>query len=156
MKHAMYMAFLLAGCATQPPLQAPMEPVVTYNFDESCASLAKYARAVAIMRDIGVKVEDVDFILPKTPNIPTGAAKRLVYSRGETDPTTTARTIYGDCVAAGYEPTIARLRIEELAYDYQEKIAIQKKLADANKSKLTMDQNPGTSNKKPKKKGVTK
>ena len=159
MKFAMFMALLFTGCATQPSLQAPTEPVATYNsivFDESCANLAKYARAVSIMRDVGVKVEDVDFILPKTPNIPTGAMKRLVYSRGETDPTITTTTVYGDCVAAGYEPTIERLRIEETAYNFQEKMAIQKKLADSGKSKLRMDQNPGAVKKKPKKKVVTK
>lgn len=151
----MSMALFLVGCATQPE-QVPMEPVLTYKstvFDESCASLAKYARAVSIMRDFGVKVEDVDFILPYAPNVPTGTVQRYIYNRAENNPGTTARTIYEECTAMGYDTIMRRFRIEEAAYNFDEK---QKALANLDKAKgMKMDTDPSKPT-KPKKKVIKK
>jgi len=146
MKFAILMALLLSGCAMQPKIQAPSGPVTTYNsdvFDESCASLAKYARAVSVMRNIGVKIEDIDFILPKILPVPFDSLKRLVYSNEKNDPATTSQKIYDQCTSAGYKSTIENLSAEEDIYNARVKEIIQQQLKDLDNAKLILDADPG-------------
>lgn len=125
MRLAILMAILVTGCAMQPASQqVPFgEPVVVYApkvLDDNCASLAKYARAVAIMRDLNVKIDDVDFILKKAPSVPVGTVQRYVYYRSDTNPGKTSTDVYNECVATGYDNIIQRFTHEELIYNMGE------------------------------------
>ncbi len=150
------MAILLVGCANQQPVQqAPKEPVVVYKqqivYDETCGSLAKYARAVAVMRDLSVNIDDVDYILPLAPNVTTGSVQRYVYNRADTDPITTSNNIYKECVDTGYYSIIEKFKVDEDAYKIAEKNKIEAELAAKKKpvikKKYTVKKKPITNQK---------
>lgn len=132
------MAILVTGCATQPGQQVPKtEPVVASKhvvLDENCAGLAKYVRAVAILRDINVRLEDVDYVLPKSPKLPIGTIQRTVYYRVDTDPNTTSSAIYKECVDMGYDTLIQRYQHEEVIYNIDVETKV-KAIIDKQKTK---------------------
>lgn len=111
------MALVLVGCSTQPKQEEPKAPLVVSNvIDTECAGLAKYARAVAILRDINVAMEDVNFILPKRTEYPISAIQRAVYFKTDSDPASTSIDIYFDCVTMGYDHTIAKYRKDDAVF----------------------------------------
>lgn len=123
------MAILVTGCATQPGLKVPpKEPLVVSRpvlLDENCSSLARYARAVAIMRDMSVKLEDVDFVLLKRPDLPIGAIQREVYYSSDANPNESAAYIYKECVDIGYDSLVGRYNREQSVFESSEKERIK-------------------------------
>ena len=132
MKIAILLALFVAGCATQPKIQVPVEPVTIYKpivLDEKCAALAKYAKAVAIMRDLNVKIDDVNFVLPKIPNLPVGTIQRYVYYRSDPNSLVTTSDIYTECTTTGYDKLMRRFNVEETVYNLEQETDIKSEIA---------------------------
>jgi hypothetical protein len=118
-------AIILTGCATQPvprqkELIAPSVVIAPVVLDEKCAELAKYVRAIAILRDINVPIDDVNYVLPKQPNYPIGTIQRSVYYKIDNSPTMTSVNVYKECVSTGYTAMMTRYETEEIIFNHEQ------------------------------------
>lgn len=95
-------ALLLVGCATEPPV------------DPDCDHVAKYARAVAQLRDIGVPLNDTTAYSsePIALTFPFQYVRWKTYQEKDT-PGLTAQKTYLTCTAQGYPNLLTSLNAQE-------------------------------------------
>lgn len=125
-------ALILGGCATQQKqvVTETQPPVFSYALEENCVSLAKYVRAVAMMRDIGVKLEDINFVLKKPIDFSVEAIQRRAYYVNDPNPVKTSIDTYEECEKFGYRYTIDKLQREEAIYRYQEQMIMDERIRE--------------------------
>ena len=105
---AVLFSLLLVGCATKAP-----EPPVAV--DKECLAVAKYARGIANLRDVGVKREDLTAFTsePTAVLFPLQAIQFDVFVRPELDGEQTAKRYYDRCTQVGYFNLLGALREDE-------------------------------------------
>ncbi len=118
------MVALLAGCSTAVKQEVlETRPPVVYKpvvIDENCATIAKYARAIGLYKNLGISIENVGFVVKNPDDFPAEAIKRQVYGNSNEDPLSESVSIYQICVQELYSRYIERLRREDLIYKFQE------------------------------------
>lgn len=99
---------LLTGCATmtQPPV------------DKQCSQLATYARSVAVMKDAGVTILDINSFTsqPVVLTFPLQRLKVEVYNREFKTPAETYSYFYNMCTTTGYDTMLDQLKQVDQAY----------------------------------------
>jgi len=101
---------------TPPPVVAPpkAEVVEVPSLpDTRCNSVAKYARALANLRDINVDVDDIAGTEAKASKFPMSALRVDIYSRPKLSPEETYNHYQQVCVEQGYDTLIKILVAEE-------------------------------------------
>lgn len=92
--------------ASAPP--APV-PVVKEKVDENCASVARFARLVATIRDAGVVQRDVVMIASAPTSFPAGPIIREVFARTDISPELGEVNSYGVCREITYQVMLRHL-----------------------------------------------
>ena len=132
---------VLAGCASNPPAPVAVVPAKVVQqvepdpkivvLDNDCAGLARYARFVAILRDSGVKVEDVSVLATDVPHgLPVLMINKEVYSRPDISPDVGQKNSYEVCRTTGYVKMVDMLGVAEKKFYEDEAARIKKDLAD--------------------------
>ena len=132
---------ILSGCASNPPGPSVAVPAKVVQhvepdpkivvLDNDCAGLARYARFVAILRDSGVKVEDVPVLTTDVPQgLPVLMINKEVYSRPDIAPDVGQKNSYDVCRTTGYTKMVDTLGVAEKKFYEDESARIKKDLAD--------------------------
>lgn len=109
------MALCIAGCASYPeqegqivspaPISQAVKPQAVINND--CAAVAKYTKAVVMLKEIGVIYSDVEFILPISPTgIDAEQLRQSAYFVSTGEPSSIAASTYAKCINLTYAETI--------------------------------------------------
>lgn len=140
----------LTGCATVPTdVPLATEPTVKFSksaqdpkvviLDNNCAELARYARYVAILRDSGVKIEDVTVLTSDTPpGLAVSVINKEVYSRPDVSPDIGQKNSYDVCKSVGYDAISVTLRNAEKRFAEAELIKVRKLLEEKRKNLKTV------------------
>jgi hypothetical protein len=138
MKHAIIAmaALLVVGCSNHPlletssPASTTAAEYKTYTaleksqeiIDPECSGLARYARSISLMKNLGVSFEEIDFILPNTPmNFPKEAIQREIYTSFGGAPADISVKTYLRCVRDSYDTTVIRLKTQQVQYEMNAK-----------------------------------
>lgn len=117
MRTAMLAMLVLAGCAQTPPAPAPAsQPVVQPPVVvQECLDVAKYARAIAQLREIGVSRDDISTFTttPVVATFPLQFIQYDVFARRDEGVDTFGPRYYKMCVEHGYENLLATMRTME-------------------------------------------
>lgn len=133
------MVAVLAGCSTVGQEELVKQPPVLYSpviIDSDCAFVAKYARAIALYRNLGIGIDEVDYAIRQPKGFPIEPIKRLVYNANQDISIQEDITIYNNCVEETYYAFSARLGREDLVYQYNRKQEIAQRLAESRAQQL--------------------
>lgn len=130
----------LAGCATptEPgkeiainrPAPAASAPVVVVEpIDQDCASLARYARSIAELRDAGVALQDVNLLVPFPSNFHPLPVVREVYNRADIRPIAGEANSYRVCKTQTFAVMAASLQKADEQFTAAETARIKAELA---------------------------
>lgn len=88
--------FGLTGCVSTPPPK-PIDP--------ECNQLANYARGIAVLKQAGIPLKDVNNFTstPVVATFPIQLVKEEVYARNFANPAEAYVTYYELCTTAGYQ-----------------------------------------------------
>jgi hypothetical protein len=103
----------LAEAYASSAVRAQATRKVADPLDPYCAELAKYARAVAILRDGGMVAADVGFVVAPRIQIPTGPIVRDVFTRQDFPPAAVEDQAYKSCRAMTFERMVDALTAAE-------------------------------------------
>ena len=103
----------ISACTSIPEDVKKAEPAPAV-LDDNCASLAKYVRAIALSRDVGIAPQDAKIIARGTHTFPVDPIIKDVYKRRDLNPTASAINSYGVCVNLGYTKIVKLLVDAEL------------------------------------------
>lgn len=96
----------VVGCASVPDAEVKKQDVV---LDDGCARLAKYVRAVALARDVGIPKDDAKIVVRGEQPFSIEPVINDVYSTPQKDPVTSAVTSYNVCVERGFDNMVVLL-----------------------------------------------
>jgi hypothetical protein len=135
---APFALLLLVGCAVPPKevavnapapaASAPRVPLIA-AVDQDCASLARYARSVAELRDAGVALQDVNLLLPFPTTFHGAPVIREVYNRADVRPAAGEANSYNVCKTQTFEVMVAALKKADEALVAAEADRIKAELA---------------------------
>jgi hypothetical protein len=95
---------VLVGCGTQSVRE-------DQQIDEQCVQVAKYARAVATLKGIGVKETDIDSFsnVPAVLTFPFQKVKHEMYQLQTKTPAEAFELFYEACVRVGYDSLVTNM-----------------------------------------------
>lgn len=98
------LALVTTGCATTSQTQQAVNP--------KCDQLATYARGIAVMKESGVTMADIDLYTAKPVAIafPLQRIKVDVFFNEYADPAAAYTHFYSACNTAGYDQILSTLR----------------------------------------------